>query len=145
MNGSPEPSEMASRIGHGTNPRASSRAGMSANKKVVETYLTSADKSKLGSLLADKIEWVEWVDGVPASGAITRGKEAHIRNYGDDQLRSEIHRLTEEGNVVVAEGTAHVTKKDGSTLSVRFLDIFELEEGKILRKSSFGALIKDAA
>jgi len=118
---------------------------MSANKKVVETYLTSADKSKLGSLLADKIEWVEWVDGVPASGAITRGKEAHIRNYGDDQLRSEIHRLTEEGNVVVAEGTAHVTKKDGSTLSVRFLDIFELEEGKILRKSSFGALIKDAA
>ncbi len=118
---------------------------MSPNKKIIETYLGTTDKSKIGQLLADDVEWVEWVDGVPASGAITKGKEAHIKNYGDDQLRGEIHRLTEEGNVVVAEGTAHVTKKDGSSLSVRFVDIFDLESGKIKRKSSFGALIKDSA
>lgn len=92
---------------------------MSPNKKLVEKYLTTPDRSKLGDLLADDIEWVEWADGVPASGAITRGKEAHIKNYGDDELRDEIHRLTEEGNVVVVEGTAHVTKKDGAQLSVR--------------------------
>jgi uncharacterized protein len=118
---------------------------MSTNKKLVETYLATTDKSKLGPLLADDIEWVEWADGVPPSGAVTRGKEAHVKNYGDDQLRGEVHRLTEEGNVVVAEGTAHVTKKDGSTLSVRFVNIFELENGKIKRKSSFGALIKGSA
>jgi uncharacterized protein len=118
---------------------------MSPNKKLIETYLTTADKSKIGPLLADDVEWIEWVDGVPASGAVTRGREAYLKNYGDDQLRGEIHRLTEEGNVVVAEGTAHVTKKDGSSLSVRFVDIFELENGKIKRKSSFGALVKDAA
>jgi uncharacterized protein len=116
---------------------------MSPNKKLVETYLNTADKSTLGGLLADDVEWVEWVDGVPATGAVTRGKEAHIKNFGDDRLRGEIHRLTEEGNVVVAEGTAHVTKKDGQTLSVRFVDIFEIESGKIQRKSSFGALIKN--
>lgn len=118
---------------------------VSPNKKLIETYLTTTDKSKLGPLLADDVEWVEWGDGVPASGVITRGKEAHLRNYGDDELRGEVHRLTEENNVVVAEGTAHVTKKDGSSLSVRYVDIFELENGKIKRKSSFGALIKDSA
>jgi uncharacterized protein len=118
---------------------------MSLNKKLVETYLATTDKSKLGSLLADDVEWVEWGDGVPASGVITRGREAYINNYGDDALHGEVHRLTEENNVVVAEGTAHVTKKDGHSLSVRFVDIFEVEKGKIKRKSSFGALLKNSA
>jgi uncharacterized protein len=117
-------------------------AGSSPNKKLIENYLATTEKSKLGSLLAEDVEWVEWGDGVPASGAVTRGKEAHIKNYGDDKLRNELHRLTEEGNVVVAEGTAYVTKKDGSSLSVRYVDIFEVERGKIKRKHSFGALIK---
>jgi uncharacterized protein len=120
-------------------------AGMSPNKKIIETYLATADRSRMAPLLADDVEWVEWGDGVPASGVITRGKEAYLKNYGDDELRGELHRLTEEGNVVVAEGTAHVTKKDGSSLSVRFVDIFELENGKIKRKSSFGALIKGSS
>lgn len=120
-------------------------AGLSPNKELIETYLAATDKSKLGSLLADDVEWVEWGDGVPASGASTRGKEAHIKNYGDDELRNELHRLTEENNVVVAEGTAHVTKKDGSSLSVRYVNVFEVEQGKIKRKQSFGALIKGPA
>jgi len=118
---------------------------MSANKQLIETALSTRDKTKLRALLADDVEWVEWGDGVPASGVITRGKEAFIENYGDDELRSEVHRLTEEGHVVVAEGTAHVTKKDGTTLSVEFVNIFEVEDGKIKRKSSFGALLKSSA
>jgi len=118
---------------------------MSTNKKLVENYLATTDKSKLRSLLADDVEWIEWGDGVPPSGAITRGKEAFIKNYGDDELRGEVTRLTEENNVVVAEGTAHVTKKDGHSFSVKFVNIFELENGKIKRKSSFGALIKASA
>ena len=120
-------------------------AGSRPNKKLVETYLATSDRSKRGALLADDVEWVEWVDGVPASGAVTRGKEAYLKNYGDNDLRNELHRLTEENNVVVAEGTAHVTKKDGSTLSVRYVDIFEVEGGKIKRKQSFGAMVKGSA
>ena len=118
---------------------------MGSNKKLIEAYLATKDKSKLGPLLTDDVEWVEWGDGVPASGAITRGKDAFIKNYGDNELRSELHRLTEENNVVVAEGTAHVTKKDGTSFSVRFVNIFEVENNKIKRKSSFGALIKDTS
>jgi len=117
---------------------------MSENKKLIETYLATKEKATLAPLLADDIEWVEWGDGVPPSGVITRGKEAHIKNFGDDELRSEVHRLTEENNVVVAEGTAHVTQNDGTSLSVRFVNIFEVEHGKIKRKSSFGALLKDS-
>ena len=118
---------------------------MSPNKKVVEAYLASRDRSTIAPLLGDDVEWIEWGDGVPPSGVITSGKEAHVKNYGDNELLSEVHRLTEEGNVVVAEGTAHVTKKDGSSFSVRFVNIFEVENGKIKRKSSFGALLAASA
>lgn len=116
---------------------------MSPNKKVIETYLASADRSKIAPLLTDDVEWVEWADGVPASGARTRGKAAVIQNYGDDELRTQITRMTEENNVVVAEGVTRVTKKDGRLFTVQFCDIFELENGMVKRKHSFGALIKD--
>lgn len=118
---------------------------MSPNKKLVESYLSTADRSQVGPLLADDVVWVEWVDGVPTTGGRTSGKTAFIQNFGTDELRSEIHRLTEEGNVVVAEGTVHVQKKDGKSLSVRFCNIFEVEDGKVKRLDSFGALLKDSA
>ena len=116
---------------------------MTANKQIVEA-LDSADKSKLRGLLADDVEWVEWADGVPATGAIQRGKEAYIGNYCDDVLTRTSTRLVEEGNTVVAEGTVRVTKKDGRTFTVRYCNIFELANGKVKRKSSYGALLKDS-
>jgi ketosteroid isomerase-like protein len=118
---------------------------MSPNRKIVETYMASADRSKIAPLLADDVEWVEWADGVDSTGAVTRGKAAHIQNFGSDELRTEITRMIEQDDVVVAEGTAHVHKKDGKVFSVHFCDIFELENGKVKRKTSFGALIKDVA
>jgi uncharacterized protein len=119
-------------------------AAVSPNKKVVEASVSGADRSKLAPLLADDIEWIEWADGVPLSGARTQGKDAFIQNYGDDELRTEITRMTEENNIVVAEGITNVHKKGGQTFTVRFCNIFELENGKIRRKSSFGALLKDS-
>jgi uncharacterized protein len=118
---------------------------MSSNKKVIEAHATASDRARAAEFLADDVEWIEWVDGVPPPGAITRGKPAFIQNYGDDEIRNEIIRMTEENNVVVVEGVAHVHKKDGHNLAVRYCNIFELERGKIKRKSSFGALLKDAA
>lgn len=117
---------------------------MSANKELIQN-LDPAEKSKLASLLADDVEWVEWADGVPASGAIRRGKEAYIQNYGDDELQATITRMVEEGNVVVAEGSVRITKKDGQSFTVQFCDIYEVEKGKIKRKSSYGALVKGSS
>lgn len=116
---------------------------ISQNKRIVETYMRR-DLSKIDSLVADDVEWVEWADGVPSTGSRNQGKAAIIHNIGDDKLRNEITRMTEEGNVVIAEGICHVTKKDGGSLNVRFCNIFELENGKIKRQDSFGALLKDS-
>lgn len=119
-------------------------ATASPNKQAVETYL-SAGRSKSTALMTDDVEWVEWVDGVPATGSVTRGKAAVAGNPGADVLRNEITRLTEEGNVVVAEGICHVTHPDGSTRNVRFCNIFELQQGKVRRQDSFGAVIQEPA
>jgi uncharacterized protein len=53
--------------------------------------------------------------------------------------------MTEENNVVVAEGTVHVYKRDGKIVTVQFCDIFEMENGKVRRLSSFGAMVNDSA
>ncbi len=116
---------------------------MTPNKKLIETYMARTKHAELAPLLADDVEWVEWGDGVPPSGVRTQGKAAFIQNFGDDELRAQITRMTEENNVVVAEGTTRVRRKDGRLLTVRFCDIFELEKGKVKRLSSFGALVKD--
>jgi ketosteroid isomerase-like protein len=118
---------------------------MSPNKKVIEAHMAAKNPLNAAEYLADDVEWIEWADGVPATGARTRGKAAFIQNYGDDELRGEVFRMTEENNVVVVEGVANVHKKDGSNFAVRYCNIFELENGKIKRKSSFGALLKDPA
>jgi ketosteroid isomerase-like protein len=117
---------------------------MSLNKEFIRS-LGSMTPSELGPVLDDEVEWVEWVDGVPASGAITRGREAFIKNYGDDELHGQTSRMIEEGNVVVEEGSVLVQKKDGRSFRVQYCNIYEVKEGKVKRKSSYGALIKDSA
>jgi ketosteroid isomerase-like protein len=118
---------------------------MSPNKNLVETYLASSDRSTVAHLLAEDVEWVEWADGVPPTGARTRGRAAFIQNFGSDELRTQVSRMIEEGDTVVAEGSVTVHKKEGTILSVRFCNLFELERGKIKRLTSYGALVTDAA
>ena len=116
---------------------------MGSNKQLVEAHLRAAP-AKAAEFLADDFEWIEWADGVPPGGAVTKGKAGYVQNFGDDELRDDLIRVVEEGNLVVVEGIAHVTKKDGRQFHVRFCNIFELENGKIKRKSSYGALLKDS-
>jgi ketosteroid isomerase-like protein len=118
---------------------------MSPNKKLIETYLGAVDRSKVASLLADDVEWIEWGDGVPPTGVRTQGKAAFLANFGNDELRCSVTRMTEENNVIVAEGTVTVHKKDGGSLKVQFVNIFEVADGKVQRLNSFGALLKDSA
>jgi uncharacterized protein len=116
---------------------------MSPNKKVIEQYF--ANRSNIPELLANDAEWIEWADGVPASGVRTQGKAAYIANLGRGDLRIHVVRMTEEGNVVVAEGNVRVPKKEGGTMQFQFVDIFELENRKIKRLNSFAAQLKDSS
>jgi ketosteroid isomerase-like protein len=118
----------------------------SPNKKVVEAYmvgLSNLDRPALLSCLADDVERVEWADGIDGSGVAQIGKAAVIQNIdrpADVAMRSEITRMTEENNVVVAESMVRLSKKEsGVFLTLRVCSIYELENGKIRKVNSFMA------
>jgi ketosteroid isomerase-like protein len=48
-----------------------------------------------------------------------------------------ITRVTEEKDVVVAEGSVLTQRKEGSLLRLAFCDVFEMERGKIKRLISY--------
>ena len=118
---------------------------MTPNKKVVETFLdglSRMDRAAVLSCLTEDVERVEWADGFPGSGVPVRGRTAVIQNLdrpADVTLRVEVKRMTEENDVVVAEGTVHVTEKESTPMTLKFLDVFELEGGKVKRLDSFTA------
>jgi len=116
---------------------------MTSNKKVVEEYFGSKG-TEYSRLLADDIELIEWADDVPPTGIRTRGKEAYVKNRGTREFETHISRMTEENNVVIAEGVARGAKKEGGHWRVQFVDIFELEHGKVKRLIAFGTPTKDA-
>ena len=122
---------------------------MSSNRQVVETYLATrgklSDRPKMASLLTEDAEWIEWGDGVPETGARTSGRAAFIQALGDRELQFEITRMTEEGNVVVAEGKVRMLKPEGGVLKLRFCNVFELEHGKVKRVESWAVPVSDSA
>lgn len=113
---------------------------MSVNRELVERYLALQDLVKLGDLLTDDAEWIEWGDGVPSTGVRSQGKVAYLANFEGRKLAARVTRLTEEGDRVVAEGTVQVPKKEGGEFTVRFIDIFELDHGKVRRLTSMSAV-----
>ncbi len=93
--------------------------------------------SKASLIVLDDIEWF-----IPAMFNI-RGKEAfdkHIENecfVGRPTITTD--RLTEENDVVVAEGTVKSELAAGGFVFLHYCDVFEMRGGKIrkLRKRSF--------
>jgi uncharacterized protein len=51
--------------------------------------------------------------------------------------------MIEENKVVVAEGGVRCAKKGGGFLSARFCDIFEMQDGKVRRLTSYLMEIKE--
>ena len=124
---------------------------MSENKKVIENYRDSfsrGNRDGVLSYLSDDVEWIEWADGFADSGVPRRGKTAFIENISDPPggwpLQYETTRMTEENNVVVVEGTVRVPMKDGSFFKVQSCNIFEVENGKVKRLTSWTAEARDS-
>jgi uncharacterized protein len=122
---------------------------MSPNKKVVQTYQSSLgnlDWPAVASCLAEDVERVEWADGFPASGVPVRGKAAVIKEMeAPRKFQIQATRMTEENDVVVAECVVHVPLDKGGRFVGRALSVYELENGKIKRMTSFVAEDKKAA
>lgn len=116
---------------------------MTGRKKVVESYMASFARQDWPGMLALTTDDVErWEVGAPTR---TRGKKELDREIrpGPEvtELRSHVTRMTEEGNVVVAEGMVEVIKKDGVVIRVQFCDIFEFEGEKIKRLTAFTSVV----
>jgi ketosteroid isomerase-like protein len=120
---------------------------MSAHKRVVEKLdecFGRQDWKGMLDFMTDDIERYEV--GAPER---IRGKKAFEENMkpGPEiaSMRSKINRLTEEGNVVISEGTVVLTKKDGSSIHIEFCNVYEFEGDKVRREIAYAGVVPDAA
>jgi len=111
---------------------------MSQNKRTVERYMEAYGRWDHDAVLACLSDDVEWV--IPGAVNI-RGKQAFDRDIEGQGSAGppsiSVARLTEEGDVVVAEGTVRAPRADGSVLNLAFCDVFELRHGAIRRLTSY--------
>jgi ketosteroid isomerase-like protein len=107
---------------------------MTENKRTVEKYMDGfrrSDHEQILSCLTDDIEWE-----MPGTFHVT-GKEAFDKEIESDAFVGSptiaITRMTEENDVVVAEGSVRTQRKAGGFLSAVFCDVFVMQRGKIRR------------
>lgn len=111
---------------------------MTNNKKTVDKYMEGfrrSDHSMILECLADDVVWV--MPGVYRH----EGKEAFDKEIENDNFVGsptiQIMRLTEENDVVIAEGAVQGKMKNGNSLDAVFCDVFEMSDGKIRGLTSY--------
>jgi len=111
---------------------------MTPNKKTIEAYMDGfrkTDRPQILSCLTDDVEWM-----LPGAFHV-RGKDDFAKHIVDEGFAGHpaitVSRMTEENNVVVAEGFVRATKQNGTFLNLVFCDVFEMRSGKIGRLVSY--------
>lgn len=111
---------------------------MTENKKTVEIYMEGfrhTDREKILSCLTENVIWY-----MPGFIDI-QGKEAFNKEITNDLFEGkpiiQIFRLTEENDVVMAEGAVQCKIKAGGMLDAVFCDVFEMEKGKIKKLTTY--------
>ena len=119
---------------------------MSENKRTVERYMDgfrTGDHAGILSCLTDDVEW-----RMPGWFRL-EGKDAFDREIENPAMagRPEITvtRLTEENDVVVAEGSVRVEKSAGGFLNAVFCDVFEMRGGRIRRLITYQVEVEGLA
>jgi ketosteroid isomerase-like protein len=107
---------------------------MTENKQTVERYMDgfrASDHAQVLSCLTDDVEWE-----MPGAFHL-RGKEAFDKEIENEAFTGRptitVTRLTEENDVVVAEGSVRAQRTAGGVLSAVFCDVFVMQHGKIRR------------
>ena len=87
------------------------------------------------SCLTDDVEWI--IPGVFHA----RGRQEFDRQIEGEGFVGHpaitVSRLTEEDDVVVAEGAVRAQRSDGAFMNLVFCDVFEMSAGKIRRLTSY--------
>lgn len=111
---------------------------MTTNKQTVEKYMEGFRRSDHFAILACLTDDVEWE--IPGAFHI-HGKDVFDRHIEDEAFVGSpaitVTRLTEENDVVIAEGAVRAQRRDGAVLNLAFCDVFELREGLIRRLVSY--------
>jgi uncharacterized protein len=106
----------------------------------MDTFARTDHRAVL-ACLTDEIEWVQ-----PGAFRL-HGKAAFEKEMQNEAFVGSpainVSRMIEENKVVVAEGGVRCAKKGGGFLSVRFCDIFEMQDGKVRRLTSYLVEIKE--
>jgi uncharacterized protein len=118
---------------------------MSRNKDTVRTYIDGFNKSDHAQILSCLTDDVEWL--MPGAFDL-HGKDAFDKEIENDAFTGRpvvsITRMTEENDVVTAEGTVRAEWKHGGFLNAVFSDVFEMENGKIKRLVSYLVALQPA-
>jgi ketosteroid isomerase-like protein len=111
---------------------------MTENKQTVERYLAgfrAGDHALVLSCLTEDVEW-----DIPGMFHVV-GKEAFDREIENEAFVGwpaiTVTRMTEEDDVVVAEGAVRAQKRAGGFLDAVFCDVFAMQGGKIKRLTSY--------
>lgn len=111
---------------------------MSPNKRTVQRYMdafTRSDHADILSCLTDDVEWV-----IPGAFHVV-GKVAFDKEIENDAFVGhptiQVTRMTEEDDVVVAEGRVRSARREGQPLNAVFCDVFEMQAAKIRRLTSY--------
>ncbi|HEX6790892.1 MAG TPA: nuclear transport factor 2 family protein [Candidatus Krumholzibacteria bacterium] len=116
---------------------------MTPNKKTVQRYMDgfrATDAQEILSCLTDDVEWVipGWFHA--------RGKDEFAKHIVDEGFTGKpditVTRLTEEDDVVVAEGSVLARRTDGTVMNLVFCDVFEMRDALIRRLVSYLMEIK---
>ncbi len=105
---------------------------MSENKKTIERYIdgfNKLDHAQILDCLTDNVEWI-------MPGFFHHiGKEAFDKEIENPAFSGApivtITRMTEENDVVIAEGSVLAQKASGEKLPLVFCDVFEMRDRKI--------------
>jgi ketosteroid isomerase-like protein len=113
------------------------------NRTTVERYMDGFRKTDRRQILECLTEDVEWE--IPGVFRV-RGREAFAGHIVDEGFvpppEITVNRLTEENDVVVAEGSVRAPRTDGTVLRLAFCDVFEMRDGLIRRLVSYLAETK---
>lgn len=99
------------------------------------------DHAEILSCLTDDVEWV--VPGIfHLAGKTAFDKEIENDAFiGNPEIK--VTRMTEEGDVVVAEGSVRSARRDGGVLNAVFCDVFEMRNARIRHVTSYLMEIKE--
>ena len=119
---------------------------MSLNKMTVQKYMDGFNKSDHEQILSCLVDDIEWF--MPGAFHL-EGKDAFDKEIENDAFIGSptirITRMTEENNVVIAEGTVRAARKDGGLLNAMFCDVFEMENTRIKRLITYLTEFEDQA